>query len=385
MRRTSPASPTSPIATVPGASGWSVTRAGDGQREREVAGRLERAARRRRWRRRRPGPPSGSPARRSSTASTIATRLPSTPDVARRGSGCPAPARPGACTSLTSGRRPSSVTVTQVPGTGSAWRERNRPLGSGRPTMPASDRSKQPTSSVGPVPVLDRPQHAQPRVPVALELADDVHQVLQHPRPGDRAVLRHVPDEHGGHAALLRHPDEGRRDLAHLGDVAGRAVDRVAGDGLHRVDDQQVGRRLLDVPEHRAEVGLRGDEQPRPQRADALGAQPHLAGGLLAGDVEHRAALLGGAGRDVEQQRRLADARLAGQQDDGARDEPAAEHPVELLDAGRPGQRRCRPSTSAIGSAPRGADPRPRDAGDGRDGLRRPSPTPGTRRSGRPT
>ena len=55
-----------------------------------------------------------------------------------------------ACTSVTSGRRPSSVTVTQVPGTSVVRPDRNSPLGSASPTMPTSDRSKQPTSSVGP-------------------------------------------------------------------------------------------------------------------------------------------------------------------------------------------------------------------------------------------
>ena len=54
------------------------------------------------------------------------------------------------CTSATSGRRPSSVTVTQVPGTGSASCDRNSPLGSGRPISPNSPSSKQPISSVGP-------------------------------------------------------------------------------------------------------------------------------------------------------------------------------------------------------------------------------------------
>ena len=55
-----------------------------------------------------------------------------------------------ACTSATSGRRPSSVTVTQVPATLRSRWERNSPLGSANPTIPTSDRSKQPTSSVGP-------------------------------------------------------------------------------------------------------------------------------------------------------------------------------------------------------------------------------------------
>ena len=55
-----------------------------------------------------------------------------------------------ACTSASSGRRPSRVTVTQVPGTGSVWVVVNRPDGSVTSTMPVSLISKQPTSSAGP-------------------------------------------------------------------------------------------------------------------------------------------------------------------------------------------------------------------------------------------
>jgi len=70
------------------------------------------------------------------------------------------------------------------------------------------------------------------------------------------------------------------------------------------------------------------------QGADALGPQPDLAGGLLAGDVEHGLSALRCPRCDVEQQRGLPRAWLARDQHDGAGDEPAAEHPVELRDAG---------------------------------------------------
>ncbi|CAM5701465.1 hypothetical protein SFUMM280S_00789 [Streptomyces fumanus] len=70
-------------------------------------------------------------------------------EVVRRGEGI-WESTVSACTSATSGRRPSRVTVRQVPGTGSARRVRKRPLGSARPVMPSSCSSKQPTSSVAP-------------------------------------------------------------------------------------------------------------------------------------------------------------------------------------------------------------------------------------------
>src|SRR5450759_3689225 len=79
----------------------------------------------------------------------MATRAASRPDVPRRGAAS-GEAATKACTSASSGRRPSSVTVTHVPATGSGRRDKNNPDGSGRPRMPASLISKQPISSVAP-------------------------------------------------------------------------------------------------------------------------------------------------------------------------------------------------------------------------------------------
>ena len=61
-------------------------------------------------------------------------------------------------------------------------------------------------------------------VAVALELEHAVDEVLEHARPGDRAVLRHVPDEDRRDTLLLGDAEEPSGRLAHLGDRArGRA------------------------------------------------------------------------------------------------------------------------------------------------------------------
>ena len=135
--------------------------------------------------------------------------------------------------------------------------------------------------------VLDRADEAQPGVPVALELHDDVDEVLEHPGARDGAVLGDVADEQHGHAPLLGGPDQAGRDLADLGDVAGLALDLGAGHGLHRVDDEQVGRPRLDVAEHRREVGLGREVEGVGDGVDALGATAHLGGRLLTADIEH--------------------------------------------------------------------------------------------------
>ena len=83
---------------------------------------------------------------------------------------------------------------------------------------------------------------------------------------------------------------------------------------------------------------------------EAIGPEPDLVGRLLAAGVEHRAARrLQPRGR-LEQQRGLADARLASDEDHRARHDPAAEHEVELVDPGAPaGERLGGDVTQAVG------------------------------------
>ncbi len=53
-------------------------------------------------------------------------------------------------------------------------------------------------------------------VAIALELEHAVDEVLENARAGDRAVLRHVPDEEHGDARLLGHAQQAGRGLSHL-------------------------------------------------------------------------------------------------------------------------------------------------------------------------
>ena len=137
-----------------------------------------------------------------------------------------------------------------------------------------------------------------------------------------------------------------------------------------------LGPDLLDVGEHRAEVGLGGEVELVVHAAGAVGAQPHLGRGLLAGDVERAALVAGGLRGDLEQQRALADAGLAGEQDRGAGHQAAAEHPVELGHAAGAERGVARPTTWPIGTAgvrhrrrPSPAATRRRRLGDRAPGL----------------
>ena len=88
--------------------------------------------------------------------------------------------------------------------------------------------------------VLRRTQDAVGVVAVALELEHAVDEMLEHAWAGDGSVLRHVPDEDGRDAGLLRDAHQAGGRLAHLRDGPGRGSDVGRMEGLHRVDDADV-------------------------------------------------------------------------------------------------------------------------------------------------
>ena len=184
--------------------------------------------------------------------------------------------------------------------------------------------------------VLDRADEPQRRVPVTLDVCHDVDEVLEEARACDRAVFGDVADDDDRHASCLGDADEGRRNFTDLARLAGERVDGVARDGLHRVDDDEAGVEAFDLAEHRRQIGFAREVEGVVECVGALGAHPHLVDRLLGGGVEHSGALRGDARRELEEDRRLAHARLAAQQDRGPRHKAAAEHAVELADAGGP-------------------------------------------------
>jgi hypothetical protein len=106
--------------------------------------------------------------------------------------------------------------------------------------------------------------------------------------------------------------------------------------GLDRVDRQHRRLELGRHVEHPRRVGL--GEQVEVLRVDAqpVGPQLHLPCGLLARHVEHRTPgeLLGEPIERGDEQRALADARIAAEEHQHPGNHPAAQHPVELADAG---------------------------------------------------
>ena len=177
--------------------------------------------------------------------------------------------------------------------------------------------------------------------------------------PATRAVLGDVADQdHGAVRSLRDLAGSARAALAHLRDRARRArqPSRVTASGSSRSRRRPDARPRASRPPPASEVSASAGTARAP-RAEALGAQPHLRGRLLAGDVEH--AVARGAERRRAPMPVSVDLPIPGaaEQHHRARHQAAAEHAVELVDAGaQPADRGRRDVAQRTGLA---AVPRP--------------------------
>ncbi len=134
--------------------------------------------------------------------------------------------------------------------------------------------------------VLDGAQDPVAVARIALEIEHGIHHVFEHARPGERALLGHVPDQ--------EHRDTGLLGKAHqlcgaLADLRHRAGRRLQGLGIERLDGIQhhhlrpfACRRGNDLLHRR--LGQQADVAA--VDSEALRAQRDLLGGFLAGDIE---------------------------------------------------------------------------------------------------
>ena len=134
-------------------------------------------------------------------------------------------------------------------------------------------------------------------------------------------------------SGFLRQDDDRARGFAHLGDAAGGGRDCRREHRLHGVDDQEAGFDFLHMFENSFQRGFAQDEQIGRVDAEPFGAHFYLPLGFLAGDVETGEPFLADRGDGLEQQRRLADAGIAADEDHRAGHQTAAEDAVELADA----------------------------------------------------
>ena len=183
--------------------------------------------------------------------------------------------------------------------------------------------------------VLYGAEDAEMMTAFALEIQNGIDHVLDDARARDLAVLGDMADEDDGSARLLGIADHRLRRGAHLRHRSRRRLDGRGPERLHGIEDHQRWRAVgLKRREDVLDAGL-GRQRDRSRRdAHALGPEANLRNGLLAGDVDDPFAALRQRRRGLQEKCRLADARIAADQDRRAAHEAAARHPVELGDAG---------------------------------------------------
>ncbi len=171
--------------------------------------------------------------------------------------------------------------------------------------------------------------------PVALEAQDRVHQMLEHPGAGDGALLGDVADQHQDGAVRLGRRREQCGALPHLGHRSRRRLHPVGAHGLDRIDQDQRRTELAPGLGQPLDPGLGESQQRIGDLAQALRAKPDLLEALLTGHVEHPSPPPLELDGELQGEGRLPDPRLPGQEQHGAGHQAAAQHPVELGDAGR--------------------------------------------------
>ena len=165
----------------------------------------------------------------------------------------------------------------------------------------------------------------------ALERQDRVDDVLENARPRESAFLGDVAHDHDADAASLGFLHESVRATADLHDGPGSRSEFGIDHRLDGVDDDERGFDLVDGGD---DVGHRHlGEQPQvgADGAETIGAKTHLLRTLFGGHVEHGT---GCTREQLQQERALADARLATQERDRTGDEPTTENTVEFGNAG---------------------------------------------------
>ena len=191
--------------------------------------------------------------------------------------------------------------------------------------------------------VLHRAQDAVGVPAVPFEIQHGVDHVLDHLGAGDLSVLGHVADEQQRAADVLGVADQRLRGGAHLAHRAGRRLDRFGPQRLDGIDDDEIGRRSgFERRQDVRQAGFAGERDRRIRQAEALGAQAHLRRRFLAGKIDGAPAGARQRRRELQQQRRFADARLAADEQRRSRDDAAAGDAVELADAGREARRLLR-------------------------------------------
>ena len=128
-------------------------------------------------------------------------------------------------------------------------------------------------------------------LPVAFEVEDGVHHMLQNAGARQTAFLGHVADDEGRRARFLGVADDGPGALPYLADAARRAGAVLGHHGLDTVDDEHIRLHALAFFQNALHIVFCQHIQLVLRDADATGAHLDLPCAFLAADVQHPAAL----------------------------------------------------------------------------------------------
>ena len=274
-----------------------------------------------------------------------------------------------ACSSMSSGRPPSRITVTMLPAAGSGARARKMADGLRTSLRPALGHGEEAELVDRAEAVLGGAHDAKAAAGLALEVEDGVHQVLEHPRAGDRAFLGDVADEDDRGGRGLGKADQLRRAFPQLRDRAGAGGDRArlhaSGSSLRPAAPRCRPAGLI---EDGLQVRLAPAPRERPRRCRSRRARSATCAtdsSPLAYSTPRPAATCAATCSSS------VDLPMPGspaQKGHRARDEAATEHPIELRPGHSTGAARSAPARPRAARAPRSRRPR-RPAG--------PDPAPG--------
>src|SRR3954470_12601624 len=182
-------------------------------------------------------------------------------------------------------------------------------------------------------PVLGRAQHSMLEHALALEVQHGIDDVLEGFRSSDAATLGDVSDCKDCRLGLLSEAHETRGAFAHLSDVSRRTFQIRCENRLDRVDDDRVELLGARGGDDRFQQSLVEQGDVFSRCVQPFGAELHLERGFLARHIERRVPEVLEPARDLKQECRLANARLAADEDHRSRNNAAAQYEVEFVDA----------------------------------------------------
>ena len=168
-------------------------------------------------------------------------------------------------------------------------------------------------------------------MPVAFKIQHRIHHMLQHPRSGDGAFLRHMSDDEDGDVVALRDPHEFGRAFAHLRHATGCARVVRMNHRLDRVHDDEFRVDPLDRVSDRVDIRFRVDVEVGALDAEPFRPQFDLTRAFLSGDVQDAVTALVDLRRNLQQQGGLADSRVAPDQNQRTGHDAAAQHMVDFF------------------------------------------------------